>query len=148
MVWGQFARSSFEYVSIFVISSRKSRRQWIGAGRAAATVVWPDQPQRLLVGCPPADIFGARDVRRLFDVGGVPGRPLLFRAIPIPVLFSLTLRRPDGRPAWLVRHPYETWLVSRLDSLVGGVMDPMGTRRVSTHLLLLSRRILQSVLGR
>src|SRR5712691_4193625 len=95
-----------------------------------------------MVGAAPAGLSGTGDVRRLLDVGGVSRDVLLQGAVSLALLFAVALRRA-ARMVW-----GEAALVSRLAAVVGGAVDLVGARRISLHLLLLPRRVLQSLLGR
>ena len=79
----------------------------------------------------------------LFHMGSFSRRALFFRPLPVPLLFTGNFRRLPK--AGLVR--------SRLGGrqrfcLVARTTHTLGSGRISVDLLLLSRRILQSVLGR
>src|SRR5437762_8828329 len=82
-------------------------------------------------------------LRRLFDLGCAARRTLLFRALSLPLLFA---RDFWGIDASFIRT--EARLVARDHALLTVVADSLGARFVPTHLLLLSRGILQVVLGR
>ena len=71
------------------------------------------------------------------------GSALLFRALPFAVLFAGDFRR---LAAQLVRA--EAGLVAGLAAVFAGAADPLGAGVVPADLLLLPRRLLQSVLGR
>src|SRR5688572_12392957 len=90
-----------------------------------------------------ADFSGAWHLHCLFHLGGVAGRTLPVRPVPLAVLRARVARRSG---TCLVRR--ETVLVPSLASLLRGYADPVGSRRLSLHVLLLSRRLLQGVLGR
>ena len=87
--------------------------------------------------------LGFGHVRGLFDVGGVSGGALSVWAVLIAVLFAGGFWRAGAQ---LVRT--QAALVAGIYAVVAGVADPLGAGRVSLHLLLLSRGVLQSVLGR
>src|SRR4051812_16856979 len=83
-------------------------------------------------------------LHRLRDVGGLSGKELLGRA-PLPFALLLT---GDIRqlPAFVFRT--EARLVAGLAALLARAADPARARVLPLHLLLLSRRLLQSLLGR
>src|SRR5262249_40981291 len=83
------------------------------------------------------------DVRRLLDLGGVPGKALHVRPVSVAVLFARDLRRLAAR---LVRP--EAFDLAVVAAVLAGVPHPLGARRVPADLLLLPRRLLQGVLGR
>src|SRR5215204_3664677 len=90
-----------------------------------------------------ADLFRLGRVCRLFDVGGVSRRALCFRELSFAVLFTRNFRRDAARD---VRR--QTGVDSGMGSLLARAFDFMGARRIPIYLLLLSRRVLQGVLGR
>src|SRR5262249_20141166 len=75
--------------------------------------------------------------------GRLSGGTLHLRPLPLAVLLARTVRRLGAQ---LVRT--ETGLVAGVALLLAGPADPVGAGRVSRHLLLLSRSLLQSLLGR
>src|SRR5690348_1931526 len=81
--------------------------------------------------------------RRLCDVGRVPERPLYLWAVSVALLFAGDLRRLAPR---LVRA--ETLVVAGLRTVLAGTDHPAVPGAVPVHLLLLSGRVLQGVLGR
>ena len=82
-------------------------------------------------------------VRRLRDVGGLPGRSLHLRTVSLAVLFSRALRQLASQ---LVRP--EAGGLAGVAAVLAGAADPADSRAVPLHVLLLSRRVLQSVLER
>src|ERR1700730_18020348 len=82
------------------------------------------------------------DLHCFLNMGGVSGRLLFFRQLYFSVLFAGTFW---CFTAQLVRA--KTELVARLVNLFAGAFDSVGTGRISADLLLLSRRVLQGVLG-
>ena len=75
--------------------------------------------------CPAAGrLPGALGLHRLRDVGGVPGRPLHVRPVPLAVLLAGALRRLAAR---LVRA--EAGLVAGVAAVLAGAADPAGSRR-------------------
>ena len=89
-----------------------------------------------------ADVFSPGRVHRLFDVGSFSGRALSFRKLLIAVLFTGNFRRDAARD---VRR--ETGVDSRVGAFYARAFDFVGARRISIYLLLLSRRVLQGILG-
>src|SRR5213595_3286691 len=79
----------------------------------------------------------------LLDVGSVPGRALSLGALPVAVLLAGTFWRCHPQ---LVRS--EAGLVAGVAAVFAGTLHSLGAGRVPADLLLLSRRLLQSVLGR
>ena len=88
-----------------------------------------------------------RDLYHLFNVGGVSGESLLAGSerseLFVPVLFAGAFREFAARDFWA-----EAGLVAFLAPVFAGFVGTLGTGRVPAHLLLLSRSLLQSVLGR
>src|SRR6185437_3300173 len=84
-----------------------------------------------------------RRIRRLRDLGGIPERSLHLRAVPLALLFAGAVgRSADG----VVRR--QAGMVARAAALFTGPDHPALSRPVPRHLLLLSRRLLQGILGR
>ena len=87
------------------------------------------------------------DLSGLFDLGGIPGESLLAGSkrgeLSFSVLFAGVVREFTACDLWA-----ETGLVAFLAFVFAGAPGALGARRISAHLLLLSRRLLQSVLGR
>src|SRR5262245_54530677 len=80
---------------------------------------------------------------RLRNLGRVSERPLHLRALPLALLRPRNLRL--FAPC-LVRT--EAWLVARMASVLSSATDPAVPGTLPVHVLLLSRRVLQSLLGR
>src|SRR5579864_6369357 len=80
---------------------------------------------------------------RLCQLGGLPGKVLLLGTVPLAVLLSGIVRRVTAQ---LVRA--KTFLVAGVVAVFAGAFDSVGSRPISRNLLLLSWRLLQSVLGR
>src|SRR5881296_1251170 len=83
------------------------------------------------------------NVHHLLDMGRLPGTALLFRSISVAILLARTFRLLAPQLVWR-----QTRLVARLADLFSCVADPLGAGRISSHVLLLPRRVLQSILGR
>src|SRR3990172_1315606 len=84
-----------------------------------------------------------RRLRRLLDLGGAPPDSLRLRIVSVAVLFAGTFR---GFAARVVRP--EARLVAVPPTVLTRVPHSLGTGRLSLHLLLLSRHLLQVVLAR
>ena len=91
----------------------------------------------------PRRFHAPRQLRRLRDVGRVPERPLHLRPVSLAVLFAGDLRRFAKR---VVR--VQARLVAGAAAVFAGATDPAVSRLVPGDVLLLPRRVLQSVLGR
>ena len=96
------------------------------------------------------DVPRLRRFYSLFDLGRVSGRTLYIRAVPVADVFASDM---GSRGSATIGTRVVGW-VARLDAFVDMVsadhtrgFDPMGAGWISFHLLLLSRSILQSVLG-
>jgi len=76
-------------------------------------------------------------------MGRVSGRVLRARALSVPFLLAVALRRWSAQLAWA-----EAPLVAGGRSVLRRSVDPLGPRRISRHLLLLPGCVLQGVLGR
>jgi len=91
-------------------------------------------------------VFGLRDVSGLFDLGSIPGEPLLAGSkrgeLSFPVLFTGAVW---GFAACDFRA--EAGLVACVALVFTSLVRALGASRVPAHLLLLSGRLLQSVLG-
>src|SRR5262245_36006653 len=105
----------------------------------ARAPVRPNQTAGRVVALPGANFPWPERLRRLLDVGRVPGRALLIRPIPVADVFAGTVRRFTAR---VVRT--ETFRVARLAAVFSGPFDSLGAGRFSIHVLLLPRRVLQS----
>ena len=82
------------------------------------------------------------NLRRLLDVGGISGSALLFWQLHLAVLLAGDCRFLAAQLVWT-----ETDLVAGLAFVFTGTPDFVGTGRISSHVLLLPRRVLQSLLG-
>src|SRR5215469_9361726 len=99
-----------------------------------------DEPSRQLVGAAACGFCGIVHIRRLLDMGSVPRCAFPFWAVSLSFLFT-GIVRPRARRL--------VWSSAAVDSRVGDWSHayPLGAGRISRHLLLLSRRVLQSFLG-
>src|SRR5438105_8840727 len=97
---------------------------------------------RSLVGAAVARLSGTIDVYRLFNVGCISGDTLLFRQLHLAILFTRDFRRFAAQLVWA-----KAELVAELAFVFTGAFHPVGAGRISADLLLLPRRILQSILG-
>ena len=102
-----------------------------------------------MVGVVAIDIFGVFRIYRLFDVGSITGRALYLRPVPFADVFAADLG--SGRTA--VIKPRVAWPMAGLDAehhfaADAGFPDPLGSRRIQVHVLLLSRCLLLVILGR
>src|SRR6185369_9679571 len=114
-----------------------------GWGSADSNRLRPHRQARPLVGDTAAHLPGARLLRDLYHLGGLPRRPLRVRQLPLALLLAGAVRRCSSR---LVRT--EARLVAHVAALHARNPDSLGARWVPAHLLLLPGRILQGVLGR
>src|SRR5436190_1411368 len=101
-----------------------------------------------MVAAVPADVSRLFGLYRLLDVGGLSGPALLVRALSLADVLAAYLggRQPARHPARVARR------MAGVDTEVSlrdtCAPDPLGAGRISIHLLLLSRSLLQSLLGR
>src|SRR6476646_1125966 len=86
--------------------------------------------------------FDPQRIRRLCDVGRIPKRALHVRPVSVAVLFAGDFwRSEDG----VVRG--EAWMVAGAAAVFTGADHSAVSGTVPVHVLLLSRRVLQGVLG-
>src|ERR1700730_18817081 len=83
------------------------------------------------------------DFHHLFHLGCVSGKELFHWQLHFAVLFARNFRRFASQLVWIA-----TRLVARLAAFFSRAAGSLGSCRIPCHLLLLSRRILQSLLGR
>src|SRR6266436_3704014 len=83
------------------------------------------------------------DVYRLFYVGGVSGYELFRWQLRLAFLFAGNFWRFTTQLVWT-----QARVVARLAHFFSRAISSLGSCRISPDLLLLSRRVLQSVLGR
>src|SRR3954469_3415781 len=82
-------------------------------------------------------------LRRLRDVGGIPECALHVRSLPVAVLFAGDFRRSKDGVVWR-----EARVVAGASAVLAGVDHSAVSGTVPLHVLLLSRRVLQGILGR
>src|SRR5688500_678922 len=104
--------------------------------------VRPDDAAGRMVGPAARRLHDPRCLRRLRHVGRLPERILHLRTVSLSLLRPRAVRRLAPR---VVRS--EARLVAGLASLLPGAADPSLPGTVPLHLLLLSGRILQGILG-
>src|ERR1700676_1905123 len=119
----------------------KTANEWNDNRCRAAPVVWPNDARRRVVDTTTACLLRIVDLYRLLNLGGVSGGPLLFRQLHLAVLFAGAFRCFTAQLALT-----ETRLVAGLVAFFPSVTNSVGAGRIPTHLLLLSRRLLQGVL--
>ncbi len=110
------------------------------------TLVWRNDAAWRMVGATAVRISGAVDVSRIFNLGCISGNPLLartkWRPLSFAIVFARNFRRFAARDFWT-----ETRLVAIIAAIFSSPFGSVGARRFPAHLLLLPRRLLQSVLG-
>lgn len=113
---------------------------------ARTTSFWSDDPFRHLVVATAPRFPRFLHVHRLFNVGGVSGKSLLARSgrreLSLAILFAGNFWDFSTRVVW------QTFILSDVADFFTGFFCIMGAGRISFHLLLLSRRLLQRILGR
>src|SRR5687767_9752006 len=105
-------------------------------------LVWPNHAQGCMVAATNFGVSRVIGVCRLLDVGRFPGQELHVGAVSFAVLFTGAFRVVTARVVWA-----EAGSVAELAAIFARVVDSLGTGRFSAHVLLLSRRVLQIVLG-
>src|SRR5207247_9872664 len=95
-----------------------------------------------VVGAAAACFPRPQHVRGLLDLGGLARRPLLFRPVSFAVLFTGAFGFVAAQFIWT-----QTRVVARFAAVLARAADLVGARSVSPDLLLLPRRLLQSLLG-
>src|SRR5439155_20900198 len=88
----------------------------------------------------PPRFSGPLRVHPLFTLRGVSRQPLPIRSLSLALLFTRSARRRAARLVWRTA-PMDTGVGHRRHA------DPLGAGRIPAHLLLLSRSLLQSILG-
>src|SRR5438132_11778765 len=99
--------------------------------------------RRYLVVATAARLYRISDVYRLFHVGGVSGYELFRWQLRLAFLFAGNVWRFATQLVWT-----QARVVARLAHFLSCTVGSLGTRRISCHVLLLLRCILQSILGR
>src|SRR5215475_13366087 len=102
-----------------------------------------DDARGRLVDPPASRFYRIIDFYRLLNVGCVSGKRLFLRQLLLAVLFAGNFWRFAAQLVWA-----KTRLVARLATFLSSAVSSLGACRLSSYLLLLSRRILQSLLGR
>ena len=110
---------------------------------AATAFIRGDDARGRLVDPAAARFYRIIDFHRPLHLGGVSGKRLFLRQLYLAVLFAGTVWQFTPQLAWT-----ETGLVAALASIFAGTLYSLGTGGIPAHLLLLSWRLLQSVLGR
>ena len=96
-----------------------------------------------MVGSAPRGISGPLHLRRLLNMGRLPGRPLHLRTVSLAFLFTGNFRQLTAQ---LVRTA--AGLVARASAVFTGAAHSANPRSLPRDVLLLSRRVLQSLLER
>src|SRR5438034_2446958 len=121
---------------------REGTSERAGDGGTAADRGAPSTPGRV-VGAAADGRDRARQLHRVFHVGGLPERSLLGAAVPVALLLAVPVHHVPARDLWLRpardpaadhRHP------------VAGVPDPLGPWALPADLLLLPQGVLPLVL--
>ena len=105
--------------------------------------VWLYVAPRYLVVATAGGLYGFFGLYRLLDLGGIPRRPLCLRQLFVAVLFAGDFWIFAARYFWR-----STGVVAGLASFFAGFPNFVGARWISFYLLLLSRCLLQGLLGR
>lgn len=95
-----------------------------------------------MVGIATFGFCGAQFVCCLLDVGRVSGSELLLGPVSVALLFPGIIWGFAAPAFWAA-----AWVVARLVDLVARLVDSLGAWGISIDLLLLSWRLLQSLLG-
>ena|SRR5688572_10914360 len=104
--------------------------------------VWANLAQRRLVGPTDGGFYRAFHLHRVFHVGRIAGNELHVGSVSFPVLFARNLWIFAARAAGA-----KARLVAGMAAIFASVVDSLGARNVPVDVLLLSRGLLQSVLG-
>src|SRR5436190_1547165 len=110
--------------------------------RAATPIVWRNDARRSLVDAAAASFCRVVDFHRVFHVGGVSGTELFLWQLHLALLFARNFRRITSQLVWT-----KTGLVAAFFNLFSCVVGPLGAGWIPIDLLLLSRRLLQGILG-
>src|SRR5437762_10577393 len=114
-----------------------------GRDNQFAALIWSDDARGSLLDPTALGLSRIVDFYCLFDVGCVSGCTLFLRQLHFTVLFAGDFWRVAAQLVW-----YQAIMVAELASIFTSVVGALGPRRLSAHLLLLSRCLLQVVLGR
>src|ERR1700734_2231552 len=109
---------------------------------ARSGAVWGHLAPGHVVGAASGGFPGLQRLHCVFNLGGLSGQRLLVWAVYFAHVFARAFRYFPSR---LVRRT--AVLVSVISSILGGVPDPLGAWRLQNYVLLLSRCVLQSLLG-
>ena len=104
--------------------------------------IWANHACRCVVASTAPGLSWIIDFYHLFHVGSLPGNKLFFWQLHFAVLFAGNCWRFTSQLVWT-----ETCLVAGLADFFSRAAGTMGAWGISGDLLLLPRRILQSVLG-
>src|SRR6266481_2638933 len=110
---------------------------------AITPIIRRDDARRCMVDSAPPGFYWVVDFHHLFHVDCVSGKELFLWQLHFAVLFAGNFWRFATQLVWT-----ETELVARLAAFFARASGSLGSCRISCHLLLLSRRILQSLLDR
>src|SRR5260370_15899593 len=128
---------------VTLLSAHLGGRNGFGSNQSAAgSRLWRDVSTRPLVAAAVGRLSCPHHIYRVCHLVGISGQPLHLRSVPVAVLFAGNLWRLG---ACLVPGAD---LVAGLAGVLPGSVDPGRAGRLPPDLLLLSRRVLQSVLGR
>src|SRR4029077_311074 len=107
-----------------------------------ASFIWRDNAGRRLVDAAAIRLCRIIDLHRLFHVGSVSGTKLFFWQLHLTILFARNSRKFTAQLVWT-----ETRLVASLANLLSRVTRSLGAGWIPVDMLLLSRRLLQGILG-
>ncbi len=106
-------------------------------GNLPAAFVWTNDARGCLVDAAAFRLSRIVALHRLFNVGGIPREPLFLWQLHLAVLFTGNFWQLAAQLVWT-----QTYLVAGVADFFSGVIGPLGTRRISSHLLLLPGRLL------
>src|SRR4030095_8171105 len=107
-----------------------------------ASILWPDHAPGHVVGKPRVRFSWPLGIRHLLHLGRISGPALHGRPVSFTVLFAGAVWFFAARLVWT-----EAGAGARVGDLFARGPDPLGPGWIPVHLLLLSRRLLQGVLG-
>src|SRR6266496_631894 len=128
------------------VGKRGKRRgsRWKGStvnersrGNPPAAFVWTNDASGRLVDAAASRLSRIVDLHRVFNLGGIPREPLFFWQLHLAVLFTGNFWRLAAQLVWT-----QTCLVAGVAHFFASVIDSLGARRISYHLLLLPGRVL------